>query len=301
MPAYELVSQWDASIIFASRGCIRRCGFCSVPKLEGRPSSFKYSIRHLIYPGHPKSPKCCNDHHHNRVVLWDNNILGNPNWRSLFDELAELGLTVDFNQGLDGRLVTREVAEKVAKLKMEVVRIAYDYHGIGPYIKRSIECLKDAGINPRKIVSYTLFNYTDDPQDFFERVRDLLDWGAVCYPMRFEPLTTLEKNRFVSPKWTREELELVAAARRVIGYAGAFPPYVELVKKFDRARDFFEAFSLKPIDPKQKPPRFLFDQDRDVNGDLSSRTARIRAGRLHRGNDWRNPGHPVLERIPFAD
>ena len=77
-PAYDLVPEWNGTILFASRGCIRRCGFCSVPKLEGRPSAFRYGIRNLIYPGHK------------RVIFWDNNILGNPNWRSVFDEMADL-------------------------------------------------------------------------------------------------------------------------------------------------------------------------------------------------------------------
>lgn len=299
MPDYELIPEWNGSILFASRGCVRRCGFCSVPKLEGRPSAFQYSIRHLVYPGHIKSVNCCRKKHHTRIILWDNNILGNPNWKPLFDELGELGLTTDFNQGLDARLVTKEVAEKIVKMRMEVIRVAYDYHGIGPYVKRAIEFLKEAGVNPRKIISYTLFNYVDTPQDFFERVRDLISWGAVAYPMRFEPLTALEKNRFVSPKWSREELEMVARARRVIGYAGAFPPYRGLVRKFRKAKDFNEAFELRPIRVKNKPPRRLAEQDLEVNGDLRPEVANIRANRLGGRLDWRyispdDPGTPHI-------
>ncbi len=283
MPDYDLVPEWDGSIMFASRGCIRRCGFCSVPKLEGLPSALKYSVRHLIYPGHSKAENCCSKPHHTRVILWDNNILGNPNWRALFDELADIGLVTDFNQGLDARLVTDEVAKKIARIRMEVIRVAYDYHGIGPYVQRAIQHLKDAGISPRKITSYALFNYQDDPEDFFERVRDLLNWGAVCYPMRFEPLTSIEKNRFVSPRWEREELEIVARARRVIGYAGAFPPHDGLVDKFDRAKDFQEAFQLREK-PKTRAPDYLRQQDLEINSAINiPRDTLIR----HETNDWR--------------
>jgi hypothetical protein len=284
MPDFDLVPEWDGSIMFASRGCIRRCGFCSVPKLEGRPSALKYSVRHLIYPGHPRAENCCNRRHHTRVILWDNNILGNPNWRAIFEELESLGMVTDFNQGLDARLVTQEVAEKIARMRMEVVRVAYDYHGIGPFVERAIKFLRDAGVSSRKIVSYTLFNYQDDPQDFFERVRDLLNWGAVCYPMRFEPLTSLEKNRFVSPRWGREELEMVAKARRVIGYAGAFPPHAGLVDKFNRAKDFWDAFGLRER-VKVKAPDALRDQDRDINGGIEK--PRMHLPRLHGSLDWR--------------
>jgi len=301
MPDYELVPNWNGSVMFASRGCIRRCGFCSVPKLEGRPSALKYTIRHLVYPGHPKANNCCKKKHHSRIILWDNNILGNSNWEALFDELIELGLVVDFNQGLDARLVTEKVAERISKMRREVIPIAYDYDDIGPYVKKAIELLKDAGISTRKIVSYTLFNYADDPEDMFERVRDVLNWGAVCYPMRFEPLTALEKNRFVSPRWQREDLEMVAKARRVIGYAGAFPPYKGLVDKFNKAENFHAAFELREREEKDKPPGFLIEQDLDVNGNDGLERARNRTGRLGGGLDWRDSLTPQIERLHHGE
>ena len=39
---------------------------------------------------------------------------------------------------------------------------------------------------------------------------------------------------------------MIAKARRVIGYGGAFPPYEGLRKKLTKARDFREAFELRP-------------------------------------------------------
>ena len=106
--------------------------------------------------------------------------------------------------------------------------------------------------------------------------------------MRFEPLTSLDKNRFVSPKWTREDLEMVANARRVIGYAGAFPPYQGLVNKFNRAKDFYEAFELRDKG-ETKPPDFLIQQDLDVNGTANGAKSRTRTqSRLGGGLDWRD-------------
>ncbi len=272
-PAYDLVPEWNATILFASRGCIRRCGFCSVPKLEGRPSSFRYGIVDLIYPGHKK------------VIFWDNNILGNPNWRSVFDEMADLQIEVDFNQGLDGRLLTEEVADKIAKCKMTTIRLAYDYIGVGPYIEKAIRRLRELGVSARKIIVYTLFNYIDDPENFLHRVRDLLNWGAVCYPMRFEPLTSLDKNKYVSPRWDSERLNKVAHARRVLGYAGSFPPYKGLVEKFNRAEDFDEAFSVRPLIKEQsvEPVREVAEMSKEILAPTSYHGSR----RLRRVNDWR--------------
>lgn len=39
---------------------------------------------------------------------------------------------------------------------------------------------------------------------------------------------------------------MIARARRVIGYGGAFPPYEGLKKKLSNAKNFGEAFSLRP-------------------------------------------------------
>ena len=51
VPSWDLIPEWDGSILFASRGCIRKCGFCSVPKLEGPPTDLRQKVRNLIYPG----------------------------------------------------------------------------------------------------------------------------------------------------------------------------------------------------------------------------------------------------------
>lgn len=234
MPAYDLVPDWDGSIVFSSRGCIRKCPFCAVPKLEGGLSHIKDSVKSFIYPGHTK------------VIFWDNNILASPKWRDIFNELLELGLVVDFNQGLDARLLSDEASEKLSKMKMHLVRLAYDNKRDERFVKRAIERLNAVGIRGRKIMVYILYNFKDDPEDFFERVRNTLTWGAVAYPMRYEPLDSLKKNTYVSSNWTRDQLEMVAKARRVLGFSGAFPPYKALVDKFQRAESFENAFKLRP-------------------------------------------------------
>jgi hypothetical protein len=242
MPDYQLVSEWDGSIIFSSRGCLRKCPFCAVPKIEGSLKSVKNSIKELVYPSHSS------------IIFWDNNILAASNWRSIFDELEGFNLNVDFNQGLDARLITDEVADRLSRLKLNSgssmkVRLGYDSKQSEEPVKKAIERLQDVGIAGRRIMVYTLFNYDDDPEEFFHKIRNLLQWGAVSYPMRYEPLDipyALEKNKYVSPKWDASRIEMVHDARRVIGYGGAFPPYEGLINKFEKANCFDEAFSLRP-------------------------------------------------------
>lgn len=232
MPAYELIPEWDGSIIFASRGCIRKCPYCAVPIIEGEICNLKYSIKNLIYPGHTN------------IIFWDNNILSAPNWRPIFDELIDLQKKVDFNQGLDARLITDEVSKKLAKIKIPIIRIAYDQRNIGKFVFRAIERMAAAGINKRKILCYVMYNFNDDPEDFLERVRDLLNWGVVAYPMRYQPILelpyALEKNSYIAPKWNKKQLEIVARLRRVVGCVGTFPPYRALVERVNQVKSLEE-------------------------------------------------------------
>ena len=231
LPAYDLVPQWKWSILFASRGCPNRCPFCAVPRLEGRLNSCKESIKHLVYPGH------------NRIILWDNNILASPSWGSVVAEAIQLGIAVDYNQGLDAKLVTPEIAETVSKLKMPCVRLAYDFKAKSKYVKNAIELLTSNGIRGREIFVYVLYNFNDTPDDFFERVRDVLTWGAVVFPMRFEPLDSMTRNKYISPSWDKNRLEMIEKVRRVLGFSGTLPPYSYLIERFSKATGFDEAFS----------------------------------------------------------
>lgn len=227
--------------MFGTRGCVRKCAFCAVPRLEGKTWGPAQGIRDLVWPGHEKA------------ILWDNNILAVENWRDVVDELRDMDLDVDFNQGLDARFVTDEVAEALAGLKLHPVRMAYDIPNERKALERAIPSLENAGFRRRNMMVYTLFNFTDTPEEFLGRVIDLLSWGVVSYPMRYEPLNSLVKNKYVSPHWTAEQLELVARARRVMGYGGAFPPYTALLEKFRNASSFEEAFSVRQGNEKKRP------------------------------------------------
>ncbi len=245
LPDYGLVPDWEsartASIVFTNRGCIRTCAFCAVPALEGKPFQVRPTtrVKHLLGAGHK------------RVILWDNNILGESHWRDVLDELKGLDVEVDFNQGLDARLVTDEVATALKGIRLPTIRLAYDFLGMRDGVRRAVTLLKAAGLTNRRfrhICCYVLYNYKDTPDDLFERVRDLLAWGVSAYPMRYQPLSgeyAFEKDSYVSPSWTLERLDMVAAARRVIGFGGAFPPYDGLVNKFKDASGFDEAFGLR--------------------------------------------------------
>ena len=245
LPDYSLVPSWDGSIVFSSRGCIRQCPFCAVPILEKNYIA-KESIANFIHPSHTK------------VILWDNNFLASPHWYEILQEIKERSLWVDFNQGLDIRLINEEKAEMIASMKTRLIRSAYDSKASKKEVQRGIELLSSMGVSPRKILIYILFNFDNDtPDDLLNRMLDVMEWGAVSYPMRYQPIKlpyALEKDSYIASNWTQEELEMVADARRVLGYHGAFAPYIKLREKFSHARNLKEALVLRPKREVKKTP-----------------------------------------------
>lgn len=247
LPAYHLLRQvdkwkdWKKSIVFTTRGCIRKCPFCVVPKIEGRMKEPKFSILPLIHP------------HHNEVVIWDNNFLASPFAKDILIELRDGGYRADFNQGLDARLMNEEFAGLLADIKSPSIHMAYDWPWEGPYIKKAIDLLASAGYRKRNLIFYVLHNFYDEkykkgdtPTDFLHRMQDLMKWGAAAYPMRYIPLNSLTRSGYVSPLWTVDQLEAIAKSRRVLGYAGTFVSYTALANKFLEAETFEQALELRP-------------------------------------------------------
>jgi len=148
-----------------------------------------------------------------------------------------------------------------ASLRIKLIRLACDNSLQENAVQKAILMLSRQGISRRRILVYALFNYTDTPNDFLDRTRFLLKNGVVVYPMRYEPLTVLKKNEFISPNWSRQLLDGIQQARRVIGYAGSFPPYKPLIEKLSATNDFENAFALRPSLEQIRSGLSLNDQD----------------------------------------
>jgi hypothetical protein len=247
LPAYHLLKEvdkwkeWNKSIIFTTRGCIRKCPFCVVPKIEGKLKEPKFTILPFIHPDHKD------------VVIWDNNFLASPYVKNILTELRDGGYKADFNQGLDARLMTDEFASLLADLRSDTIHMAYDWPWEGPYVHKAIDLLASAGYRRKDLIFYVLHNFYDfkysrgdTPEDFFHRIKDIAEWRASAYPMRYIPLDSLTRSGFVSPLWTAEQLEMIADFRRVMGHAGTLVPHGGIADKILASDNFEEAMGLMP-------------------------------------------------------
>jgi len=171
---------------FTSRGCIRRCPFCAVWRVEGK-------LREL-------------DDWPVRPIICDNNLLAcsKKHFDQVIDRLKPVP-GVDFNQGLDARLLSQHHADRLAELDC-MVRLAFDHVNNEPDLMRAYERLRRAKIPKKRIRVYVLIGYNDTPKDALYRLQILAKLGIDPNPMRYNPLDTLSRDSYVGPNWTDREL-----------------------------------------------------------------------------------------------
>lgn len=172
-PDYDLYPQ-DFSQGFTTRGCIRSCPWCIVPKKEGK-------IR-----GHADVEEFLR---HKRVVLMDNNPLACDHGINQMDKLIRLRVGVDYNQALDARLVDDQIAERLAKLKWRpCLRFACDTSAMMPHIQKAVEKIRRFGYRGHP----TVYCLAKDVPDTYERVMFLRGLGCDPFVMPYRDLTTNE-------------------------------------------------------------------------------------------------------------
>lgn len=183
MPDYSLYPGIDSSMGFTSRGCIRKCPWCIVPEKEGqiRPWSRIYEFW---------------NRHHRKITLLDNNLLAASNWRQTMEDLLAEGLEVDFNQGLDIRLVNEENVGYLKTVKTEKLRFAFDDIAYESAVRRGIELLLANGINSRHLSFYFLVGFSNDDA-VLERVNILQSYNVDIYPMAYKDTEGKEPARRV--------------------------------------------------------------------------------------------------------
>lgn len=124
------------NIGFTTRGCIRNCKFCMVPRKEG-----KIKIEGDIYDIWDGKSK--------ELILLDNNALALPDhFKLICSQLRKEKLKVDYNQGLDIRLLTDDLAKELKSLsRLTDVRFAWDNIKDEKKIRKGIATLRKNGIN----------------------------------------------------------------------------------------------------------------------------------------------------------
>lgn len=114
--------------------------------------------------------------------------------------------TVDFNQGLDARLISAkpELAKLLKSICVSPIRLAFDFIGMRSTYEKAIRLLVANGFE--EFTNYMLFNFADTPRDLFDRLwvnanlNKELGIRITGFPMRFIPMDDVSR-RHVAPGW----------------------------------------------------------------------------------------------------
>lgn len=114
-PDYSLYPELtkETAFGFLTRGCPRGCGFCHVASKEGKCSR-KVADLTEFWNGQKN------------IILCDPNILACPEHEELLTQLIESGATVEFNQGIDIRLITEKNIELLKQIRLKNIHFAFD-------------------------------------------------------------------------------------------------------------------------------------------------------------------------------
>lgn len=171
---------------FTTRGCVNKCKFCAVPKIEGELVEL--------------------DDWRAAPIVCDNNLLAasKKHFNKVIDALKKMPY-VDFSQGLDARLFNSEIASRLAELKHVKVRFAFDNINFENRVSDALNTAKKAGLKDFGV--YVLIGFDDSPDEAKYKLEKVRKWGAYPNPMRYQPLDCLVKNSYVGENWTSSELK----------------------------------------------------------------------------------------------
>lgn len=179
MPDYSLYG-CNFSMGFTSRGCIRRCPWCVVPEKEGwiQPWAWIYEFW---------------DRRHTKIKLLDNNLLASPTCIGVLMQLASEQVEVDFNQGLDIRLIDDEKAWYLSKVRLtRWLRFSFDEPGMEKQVRQGIEMLNRRGISPQRLSFYMLIGFDTSYGEDMGRLKLLESYGCDVFAMRYQEVNDVK-------------------------------------------------------------------------------------------------------------
>lgn len=294
----------DGYLAYMTRGCINKCAFCAVPKLEPEYKDYLPIVEQVRWASEKFGEK-------KDLLLLDNNVLASCQYNRIIDEIKEAGFTnnstfvepnmyevaiknlregynerayirtavrqyqmlvaklgvqiqeiydlleenyllkdytakkeailqtyeivkpyfeeiykrkrprkryVDFNQGIDSRLITDENMEKMFEIPVRPVRIAFDHWELHEVYEQSVRMAVTHGHT--NLSNYVLYNFNDKPDELYKRLRlnvDLCDELGVSiysFPMKYHPIEDPEyfSNRdYIGQHWNRKFIRTIQA------------------------------------------------------------------------------------------
>lgn len=141
-----------------------------------------------------------------------------PLFKKHFKHTKKVKRIVDFNQGIDARLINDQNMAKLAEINISPLRIAFDHWEQKDIYEKAVRTAVAHGIT--NLSNYMLYNFRDKPEHLYYRMKlnvDLCDeLGANIYsfPMKYHPINDPDffMNRdYIGEHWNRKFIRAIQA------------------------------------------------------------------------------------------
>lgn len=189
IPDYDLYNvDKNLAYGFLTRGCPNHCKWCVVPKKEGNIATYM-DIEEIAVNGRKN------------IILMDNNILASDYGLQQIEKIISMGVRVDFNQGLDARLVTDDIARLLTRVKwIKRIRFGCDTPGQIAECERATALIDKYGYKGEYFFYCILLK---DFKEAFERVNHWKKKGGRFLP-HCQPYRDLNNPRQIIPQWQKD-------------------------------------------------------------------------------------------------
>jgi len=184
---YTLYPKFESAYGFITRGCPNKCSWCIVPEKEGNIR--RYMDIETILQGRKSA------------ILMDNNILASDYGLEQIEKIIRLKIKVDFNQGLDARLIDRPIAKLLSRVKwLKPVRLSCDTLNMIKPVKKAMRYLREYDCTPQ---SYYINVLVKDVESALKRVKLLQKWDLDPFAQPYIEYSTKKRIPHEQEKFAR--------------------------------------------------------------------------------------------------
>lgn len=193
-PDYSIYPEFTENTAygFLTRGCPRGCGFCHVAGKEGQKSR-KVANLAEFWDGQKN------------ITLMDPNILACSDRWDLLNQLATSGAYVDFNQGLDIRLMDNDTADLLSGMRVKCLHFAWD--NPREDLERDFQRFAErySRKDHRVKVVYVLTNFNSTTEEDLHRIYTLRGLGYDPYVMVYDKEHAPRETRLLQ-RWCNNRI-----------------------------------------------------------------------------------------------
>lgn len=203
-PDYSLYPELckDMAYGFLTRGCPRGCEFCIVGEKEGKCSKKVADLQEFWSD-------------QKNIKLLDPNLFVCKDWKVLSEQLIQSGAWIDFTQGCDIRIMTKEKIKYISQMKIKNIHFAWDrYEDKEMIVPKFEEFKRITGWDKRKMTVYILVGYDTTIEEDLERIYLLRDMGYSPYVMIYDKNKRKKKDNLVRlQRWVNSRFAFAVCDR----------------------------------------------------------------------------------------